>query len=168
MLARARELISAGDYELARGLLAQVVTLDPDDPRAYLLSAYSFADSGGYEEALRECERALSLDPLMPGARYVLGIIHQRRGDTTDAVEELKKTIYVDPDFVLANLSLGNIYKSQAKWDDACRAYENALRSIYSDPEGAWTEFMGGFKADLLAKTCERSLLECRKAMEVA
>ena len=52
--------------------------------------------------------------------------------------------------------------------DDACREYENAIKAIYRSPEGEWTAFLGGFKPDLLAKTCERSLIECRKATEIA
>jgi chemotaxis protein methyltransferase CheR len=102
---------------------------------------------------------------LLPIARYILGIIYQRQGDAIRAVSELKKTIYVDPDFALAHLNLANIYKSQRKWDSAAREYENAVRALRKSPEGDWTEFLGGFKADLLARTCERSLLECRKAM---
>ncbi|PKL74208.1 MAG: hypothetical protein CVV27_21670, partial [Candidatus Melainabacteria bacterium HGW-Melainabacteria-1] len=110
----------------------------------------------------------LAINPLLPVARYILGIIHQRQGDPVRAISELKKTIYIEADFALAHLNLANIYKAQRKWDTAAREYENALRALYKSPEGSWTEFLGGFKVDLLAKTCERSLLECRKAMGVA
>jgi len=52
--------------------------------------------------------------------------------------------------------------------DDACREYENTLRAMYVSPAGEWTAFLGGFKPDLLAKTCERSLIECRKGLLAA
>ena len=84
------------------------------------------------------------------------------------AISEFKKTIYIDTDFALAHLQLGTIYKSQGDWETAAREYENTIRSLYANPEGSWREFLGGFQADLLLKTCERSLLECRKALGIA
>ncbi|MBN2823661.1 MAG: tetratricopeptide repeat protein [Coriobacteriia bacterium] len=150
------------------GLVADVLAEDPNNAEAYILSAYVHADTADYEQALEACHHALAINPLLPVARYILGIIYQRQGDLVRAVSELKKTIYIDAEFALAHLNLANIYKTQRKWDQASREYENALRALYKSPEGAWTEFLGGFKADLLVKTCERSLVECRKAMGAA
>ncbi|KAF0209014.1 MAG: CheR family methyltransferase [Actinomycetota bacterium] len=164
----ARRSLSNGHPERVLETVARILETDPGNAEAHLLSAYVHADSGDYVRALEACHRALSINPLLPVARYILGIIYQRQGDPVRAVSELKKTIYIDAEFALAHLNLANIYKSQRKWEDAAREYENALRALYKSPEGAWTEFLGGFKADLLAKTCERSLLECRKAMGAA
>jgi chemotaxis protein methyltransferase CheR len=147
-------------------LVARVLAEDPNSAEAHLLSAYVHADSGAYDEALAACHRALAINPLLPVARYILGIIYQRQGDTVRAISELKKTIYIDADFALAHLNLANVYKSQRKWQAAAREYENALKALRKSPEGDWTEFSGGFQADLLVKTCERSLIECRKATD--
>jgi chemotaxis protein methyltransferase CheR len=164
----ARRLVADGRHDEARILLEEAAEADPYDVDAHLLSAYTHADSGSYEKALAECERALAINPLLPGARYVLGMIHLRRSDLLSATSEFKKAIYLDADFVLAHLNLANIYRRQSKWSLACKSYENAIASLDRNPEGGWTEFMGGFTADLIRKTCERSLLECRKAMEIA
>ena len=64
---------------------------------------------------------------------------------------------------MLAHFNVANLYRAQGAYDDACREYENSLRALYVSPNGEWTAFLGGFKPDLLAKTCERSLIECRK-----
>ncbi|MCE5203175.1 MAG: CheR family methyltransferase [Coriobacteriales bacterium] len=168
LLESARHNMEHGHPERVLELVGKLLERDPNNAEAHLLSAYVHADSGDYELALEACHRALAIDPLLPVARYILGIIYQRQGDSVRAVSELKKTIYIDSEFALAHLNLANIYKAQRKWDAAAREYENALRALYKSPEGAWTEFLGGFKADLLAKTCERSLLECRKAMGAA
>ncbi len=133
-----------------------------------LAEANRHADAGDFELALDECQRVLAVNPLLPGARYLLGIIHHRRGDLVRAVSEFKKTIYIDPQFVLAHVSLANIYKGEGRFAEASREYENALRALYRDPEGEWTQFLGGWKADVILKTCERSLLECRKATGTA
>ncbi|MBN2247596.1 MAG: tetratricopeptide repeat protein [Coriobacteriia bacterium] len=141
----------------------RVLERDPNNADAHLLVAYVHADTGDYDEALAACHRALAINPLLPVARYILGIIHQRQGDAVRAISELKKTIYIDADFALAHLNLANIYKAQRQFDLAAKEYENALRALKKSPDGDWTEFSGGFQADLLARTCERSLIECRK-----
>ncbi|PKQ20959.1 MAG: hypothetical protein CVT66_02740 [Actinobacteria bacterium HGW-Actinobacteria-6] len=168
LVTQARLCLEQGHPDQVIEIVARILLSDPNNAEAHLLSAYVYADSGDYPQALEACHRALAINPLLPVARYILGIIHQRQGDPVRAISELKKTIYIEADFALAHLNLANIYKAQRKWDTAAREYENALRALYKSPEGSWTEFLGGFKVDLLAKTCERSLLECRKAMGVA
>lgn len=164
----ARQALEEGRVAEARRAAEEIIAADPNNADAHLIVAYVHADAGDYQEALESCNRALAINPLLPSARYILGIIYQRQGDVVRAISEFKKTVYIDGGFALAHLNLANIYKSQHKWDQACKEYENALKALYRNPEGSWTEFLGGFKLDLLAKTCERSLLECRKAMGVA
>jgi chemotaxis protein methyltransferase CheR len=168
LVAEAREMLNAGRSEPALAAVEAALAADANNADAYLLAAHLNADKGDYERALTDCTRALSINPLLPGARYILGVIYQRQGDLVRSISELKKTIYIDPDFALAHMNLGNIYKSQGKFEAACREYENALRSLYKNPTGAWTLYLGGWQADVILKTCERSLLECRKAMGVA
>lgn len=164
ILDRARTDLREGRPDQVAGEARRVLELDPNNADAHLLLAYVHADTGDYDEALAECNRALAINPLLPVARYILGIIHQRQGDAVRAISELKKTVYIDADFALAHLNLANIYKAQRQFDAAAREYENALRALRKSPEGDWTEFSGGFQADLLIRTCERSLIECRKA----
>jgi tetratricopeptide (TPR) repeat protein len=168
VLAAVRTHVAAGRPNDALAAVETILLLDGDNTEARLLAAHLFADMGDYDRALQECQRALDVNPLLPGARYLLGVIHQRQGDTAKAVSELKKTIYIDPEYVLAHLNLGNIYKGDGRFADACRAYDNALRALDKNPEGEWTLFLGGWTADVVVKTCERSLLECRKATGIA
>jgi tetratricopeptide (TPR) repeat protein len=83
-------------------------------------------------------------------------------------VSELKRTVYIDPDFALAHMNLGGIYRAEKRYAEAVRAYENALRALSRNPDGEWTLFLGGWEADVVVRTCERSLLECRKATGTA
>jgi chemotaxis protein methyltransferase CheR len=167
-LVAARRSIAAGRPAEALAQTAEALASDRNDADAHLVAAHAYADVGDYDHALAECDKVLAINPLMPGARYLLGVIHHRQGDSTGAVSELKKTVYIDPDFALAHMSLGNIYKAQGRFADACREYENALRALYANPEGDWTQYLGGWKADVVLRTCERSLLECRKATGTA
>jgi chemotaxis protein methyltransferase CheR len=167
-LAEARVHVAEGRPAQALAIVDQVLAADGNNTDAYLLAAHVHADSGDYVRALAECERALAANPLLPGARYLLGVIHLREGDIVHAVSEFKRTVYIEPDFVLAHVSLGTIYRGEGRNAEAVREYENALRALYKNPEGEWTLFLGGWKADVVLKTCERSLLECRKATGTA
>jgi chemotaxis protein methyltransferase CheR len=164
VLERARKDLKEGRPDRVVEAAGSILDADPNNAEAHLLLGYVHADTGDYERALAECPKALAIDPLLPVPRYILGIIYQRQGDFVRAISELKKTVYIDADFALAHLNLANIYKSQRQFDAAAKEYENALKALKENPEGGWTEFSGGFQADLLARTCERSLLECRKA----
>ncbi len=168
LLAAARAHVAAGRPAEALSVIELVLRGDRDNTDAHLVAAHVHADAGDFVRALAECERALAVNPLLPGARYLLGVIHQREGDLVHAVSEFKKTVYIDPDFVLAHVNLGAIYRGEKRYTEAVREYENALRALYKNPEGEWTLFLGGWKADVVLRTCERSLLECRKATGTA
>jgi chemotaxis protein methyltransferase CheR len=138
--------------------------LEPDCVEAHLVAAFAYADLGKLDEALEQARAVLATYPLTAGARYIMGVIHQQRGDLGGALAEYKRTIYIDPGFVLAHFAVANIQRQQGDIPDACREYENTLRALHSNPEGAWTMFLGGFRPDLLARSCERSLIECGKS----
>lgn len=137
--------------------------LEPESVEAILVTAYAHADSGDFEAAIAEANSALAVNPLLAPARYILGIIYQRQGDAAAALNEFRRTIYIDHEFVLAHFNAANIHRARGAVDEACREYENTLRALYTNPAGSWTVFLGGFRPDLLAKTVERSLIECRK-----
>ena len=163
IVAEARALLDSGEPLRARAMAELVLATDPGHVAALLVRAHASADAGDLPLAIADATHALKVDPLLASARYILGIIYLRQEDQARALNEFKRTIYIDSDYVLAHFNLANIYRAMGDTDDACREYENTLRSLYVNPLGEWTEFLGGFKPDLLAKTCERSLIECRK-----
>ncbi|MBS3956758.1 MAG: tetratricopeptide repeat protein [Clostridiales bacterium] len=168
LLRQAREASADGRTSDVLGLATRALALEPSCAEAYLLAAFAHADTGDFASALDESNRALDIDPLLASARYVLGLIYLRTDRLDEAMFEFKRTIYTDSDFVLAHLNLGNLYRARGAIEDACREYENALSALYRRPDGPWSVFLGGFRPDLLAKTCERSLVECRKVDEAA
>ncbi|MDH4139855.1 MAG: tetratricopeptide repeat protein [Coriobacteriia bacterium] len=163
LVSSARRASEEGRSDDVLTLVDEILTEDESNAEAYLLAAYSHADSGDLQTALKECKRSIELDPLSAASHYVLGIIYQRQGESDRAMHEFKRTIYLDADFVLAHFNMANLQRSVGAKAEACRAYENALRSLYRVPDGEWSWFLGGFRPDLLAQTCERSLIECRK-----
>jgi chemotaxis protein methyltransferase CheR len=163
LVAEAHELLEQGRPSDARTVAEQALSLDPRNVDAMLVTAYAHADSGDFGAAIDEANAALAIDPLLAPACYILGIIYLRRGDTVGALNEFRRTIYIDHEFVLAHFNAANVHRARGATDEACREYENTLRSLYVNPTGSWTAFLGGFRPDLLAKTVERSLIECRR-----
>ena len=163
LVGEAHALLAQGRPAEARVLAERALLLAPKNIEAMLVRAYAHADAGDFSAAIAESIAALAIDPLLAPARYILGIIYQRQGDANAALAEFKRTIYIDHDFVLAHFSAANVYRARGAIEDACREYENTLRALYMNPEGSWVVFLGGFRPDLLAKTCERSLIECRR-----
>lgn len=168
LLVRARVRMGSGDAAGALEAVEAILAADRGCAEAHLIAARVHADAGDYERAYASATQALAITPLLAGARYVLGLIYQRQGDVVRAIGELKKTIYIDPEFALAHLNMGNMYKTQGKHEQACRQYENALGALRKDPDGPWTQYLGGWQADVVLRTCERSLIECRKALGTA
>jgi len=163
LLAEARSLLEQGLPQEAKAAAEKAIALEPRNIDAKLVVAYAHADSGDFDAAIAEANAVLEIDPLMASARYILGIIYQRRCEPTSALGEFRRTIYIDQEFVLAHFNAANILRTRGEIEDACREYENTLRALYVNPGGSWTAFLGGFRPDLLAKTCERSLIECRR-----
>ena len=163
LLTEARSLLEQGEPQQAKEAAEKAIALEPRNIDAMLVVAYAHADSGNFDAAIAEANSVLAIDPLVASARYILGIIYQRRCEPTGALGEFRRTIYIDQEFVLAHFNAANILRARGEIDDACREYENTLRALYVNPAGSWTAFLGGFRPDLLAKTCERSLIECRR-----
>lgn len=163
LIAEARALLERGEPAKAKAFADQALALDVRNVDAMLVRAHAHADASDFASAIADASRALAVNPLLAPACYMLGVIYQRQGDLVRALDEYKRTIYIDQHFVLAHFNVANIQRRRGESEDACRAYENTMRSLYVAPEGAWTAFLGGFKPDLLAQICERSLIECRK-----
>lgn len=165
LVARAHALLESAQADEALELATEALALEPTNVDAHLVAAFAHADMGQLDAAIAQAQAVLADHPLTAGARYILGIIHQQRGDMDSALLEFKRTVYIDRDFVLAHFAIANIHRARGETADACREYQNTLRALYLKPDGQWTAFLGGFRPDLLARTCERSLLECGRGI---
>ena len=163
LIAEAHALLERGEPAQAKAVADRALALDPRNVDAMLVRAYAHADASDFASAIADASLALAVNPLLAPACYILGVIYQRQGDLVRALDEYKRTIYIDHNFVLAHFNAANVHRQQGDVDDACREYENTIRALYLSPEGPWAVFLGGFKPDLLAQICERSLIECRK-----
>ncbi|MBW6468814.1 MAG: tetratricopeptide repeat protein [Coriobacteriia bacterium] len=163
----ARAVAAAGAPQFpARAVEPGAPASEPSGAAAHLRAAQALADNGDFDAALERVTEAVRIDPALAAARYVLGLIHLRAGRTDDAVAEFGRTVGIDDDFVLAHLNLGNIHRARGEHAHACREYEAALRALERSPDGAWSEFLGGFDPEVLVMTCRRSLDHCSSMRE--
>ena len=159
----AKQHLAEGSPSAALRLAQKAIERDPRNVDAYLVMAYAHADSGDFTAALEECRRTLAINPLVAAARFILGIIYMRLEEPLRAIAEFKRTLYIDADFVLARFHLANLYRSRGSTADACREYENTLRSLERSPHGDWEAFLDGFTPDVLVRTSERAVAECHR-----
>jgi len=165
LVAQAHLLLERANPVEALEVATRALEVEPDQLDAQLVVAFAHADLGNLETAASQALSILAKDPLAAPARYILGVIKADQGDIDGALTEFKRTLYIDRDFVLAHFAMANIHRQRGNTAEATREYENTLRALYSKPDGSWTAFLGGFRPDLLAKSCERSLLECGRGL---
>ncbi|HET6352402.1 MAG TPA: CheR family methyltransferase [Coriobacteriia bacterium] len=164
LLEAARRMLEDAAPSEALAIADAVLASDPSNRQARLMAAFAHSDLGDLDTAKGQAQEILDVDPLAASAHYILGTIHRQGGDGASAREEFRQTIYADPDFVLAHFALASLEREAGRLEEAKRAYENVIRALYANPAGEWTQFLGGFKPDLIAKSSQMGLAECARS----
>jgi tetratricopeptide (TPR) repeat protein len=92
----------------------------------HILSGSKFAQEKKYQEAAREFEVAVQEDPENADARLLLGLTLANTGELDKAVQSTLKAIQLRPSYA-AYYNLGLIYSNQNAFEDAVKAYEQAV-----------------------------------------
>ena len=104
----------------------------PDNPYAHARLGASLRRARRYDDAMHAYRVALYLAPDNLDFRNNVAILHLLRGDTLVAIQSLEAMVQVDTTNVHTWINLGSLY-GMAGWpEDACRAWNAALRI---DPE---------------------------------
>lgn len=136
----------AGNVERAIALYQESIAVLPTaEAHTFLGWAYSF--QGRLEEATRECLRAIEIDPDFGNPYNDIGVylIQQNRLDEAIPwLERAKRARRYEPR-QFPHMNLARIYLKQAKWAEAGRELEAAVRVAPKDT-AAWRmlhEFRG-------------------------
>ena len=134
-------LYARGQYEQAVRALLAAVDLAPSDPRAYLFLAKAFNASTAHpdaesQEVIRRLERLAQLEPQDPRAHYyyAMALWSTKRREKTvpdklgEVEAELRKAAALDPRWADARLALGDLEADRARYADAIREYQQAIR----------------------------------------
>ncbi|MFO0939595.1 MAG: protein kinase [Pirellulales bacterium] len=76
--AKAIVLLESKDYIAARIILAELVTLTPDDPVCRLYLAFALSELGATEPAIEQCQAVLQIHPEFDRARVLLNVLLNR------------------------------------------------------------------------------------------
>jgi Flp pilus assembly protein TadD len=117
-----------------RGLFAQAVgqyrealRLAPREPAAYAGLGVTYSRMGDHPQALAAHRHAVALAPSSAELWNNLGFALYAAGDNAAAITALEKALALDPTSQLAFNNLGFAYGKQARYDDALRAFRNAV-----------------------------------------
>ncbi len=88
---QAVDLVKAGNYQRALGLLQKVVQRNPQNADAWNYIGLSHRKLKDYDQSLEAYRKALSINPEHKGANEYLGELYLQTGKLDKAKEQLKK-----------------------------------------------------------------------------
>jgi tetratricopeptide (TPR) repeat protein len=127
MLARAKALATAGDYERAVPLYRALVAGQPDRAELWRALGRALRQTGAVDESIACYRRALALDPGDAGAHDELGQILSARGELRDAAEHLRAAVAHDPRLLVARVELGELLFRDGRAPEAAAELRVAL-----------------------------------------
>jgi tetratricopeptide (TPR) repeat protein len=92
------------------------------------LEAQGLVARGKLAEGAALLARVLEDDPANPAALSLLGSIRFATGEEREGIAALEESVRLSPDVFENRSNLANAYHESARWDDAVREYEAALR----------------------------------------
>lgn len=153
---QAEDLYYAGFKDKALELLNKVISINPEHIGALKKLAEIYNSEGKYQEAAQSITKVVTLKPNFAGALDLAGVIYKNLGNAEKAKEYFKKACDLGVKASCTDLNAGNftavpkhnkpvmknpykegtadyyyqqgkIYQSQAKYDDALVAFEQAV-----------------------------------------
>lgn len=117
-----------GDEHLALDILADVLEVDPDEPRAVYTSAILHLHLGEIELAKVGFARVAELDPDDAHAAYYLGLAHLQTGDNEAAAGWLVRSAELDPHLLSAYYTGSQALRRIGRGEQADRMLDTYLR----------------------------------------
>jgi tetratricopeptide (TPR) repeat protein len=176
LLARAHRM--AGDPQLAREALADVVKFNPEDARAHLLLAADMAQSREFRAAIPEVDAAIKLDPRNQAARQMKIEMALAGADLVGAEAEARELENRFPQSVTGHLMHGRVLEAEKKFGPALSEYDAAAKVApgAADPQVAAVALLttqhrfvdAGKRIDALAQANPNSVLAHEMRGELA
>ena len=89
--------------------------------------ALSHLKSKEYDAAIKILEKIIEVEKRVPAPYINLGMAYDMKGDREKAEKYFLDAVNVDLTHPVANNQLGLLYRKQGRFDDARKAYTNAL-----------------------------------------
>jgi tetratricopeptide (TPR) repeat protein len=140
VIIKAKIALAQGNSGQAELILAQALTMDPDNVSADLLLAQLYADTGQNEKALAKVDAAMSKDTKNTSALMLAAKIYEANKDYKGAADAYEKVLKIDPKNSEAMNNVAYLYSEFLNNLD--RAYElaqSARQLLPYDPSTADT-----------------------------
>ncbi|TNF38493.1 MAG: tetratricopeptide repeat protein [Gammaproteobacteria bacterium] len=104
----------------------QIIIVD-DDVRDDFEQALAFLKKEEYDQAIELLNRVIKNETRLPAPYVNLGMAYIKKGDNKQAEQYLHQALALDLAHPVANNELGLLYRKVGRFDDARKAYTNAL-----------------------------------------
>jgi tetratricopeptide (TPR) repeat protein len=141
-LARAAELLSAGQVDQAQPLIEQAREQDPDNPIALALQSVIDVAADRKVEAMDHAQLAIDADPNSAAAALAMSFASQAGFDIARATRMAEKAARLDPDSAEA---LARVAELRLAGGDTVGAQEAADRAVRRDPSSVRALTVLGF-----------------------
>lgn len=128
------QAIAVGDAVKAIALYRDAIESDRDEALLHYKLAKALEKEGDTVSEKDELRRAIALKPDLPEAQNQLGYLAARDGDVSQAESYFHAALLVSPSYVAAWINLSATLASEAKWQEAKQAVDQAL---VIDPDNA-------------------------------
>src|SRR5437868_13324758 len=125
---RAREAIEQRDWEKARQMYLQALSVKSDAPDVHYGLATVCFQLKELTSAAHHFKEVSRLDPLRAGAYINLGAVLNLMNQYDEAVAALRRGIQIDSNRVEGYYNLGLVYRRKGQSDLAIQAYREATR----------------------------------------
>jgi len=130
-------LLRLRDPQAAIRAIKKAIDINPNHVEAHTLLGYVELEiRGDADAAIREYRKVIELKASSAEAHSNLAVALKKRGDLDEAIVSLNKAIELKPDFAAALTTRGGVYAEQAKWPEARRDFEQALK-LNANDDGA-------------------------------
>lgn len=153
-----RTLLGLGQAPAAESEARELTRRFESDPESWTLMAATIREQGRIAEAEALYRKTLAIAPGYAAAHHELGAVCSRMERPEEALEALRRAQQLGASGAAMSLDLGRAHLQMYRFDDAERAFAEAVRAAPRDPDAqlqlARVRFMGGdpaFARDLVA-----------------
>ena len=130
---KARLLIQANKFDLARSALDMAMAAHPSERLFPLLLGLMFYRQANYEKAEQAFRTSIKLDPQSPNAYAYLNAVLLRQNRNDEALQVLQQGLQIKPYWELYS-NLGTSLFAKGDYLGAVKAFENAVSSSKGSP----------------------------------
>jgi arylsulfatase A-like enzyme/Flp pilus assembly protein TadD len=134
MVEQAEDLLDAGSYARAAGVMEKALRRDPTNPAVHLYLATALELTGEYQSAIRVYQHAISMKIESDEVYSRLGKAYLHLNQLNDAARVMARAAEMNPTDLDNLCRLGNAYLQLGRVDDAARNFNAVLAQ--SDQSG--------------------------------